>query len=66
MLLIDRSTKGAGGPIVSFDQVRRLEHYIEALKEMGVLPLVYPELFERFRLSPPRACCSMKGFPSCK
>lgn len=26
----------------------------QALKEMVFLPLVYPELFERFRLSPPR------------
>ena len=31
-----------------------LEHYIKALKEMVFLPLVYPELFERFHLSPPR------------
>ena len=41
-------------PSVSFDQVGGLEHYIKALKEMVFLPLVYPELFERFHLSPPR------------
>lgn len=41
-------------PSVSFDQVGGLSHYIKALKEMVFLPLVYPELFERFHLSPPR------------
>ncbi|EIE21008.1 putative 26S proteasome regulatory complex, ATPase RPT2 [Coccomyxa subellipsoidea C-169] len=39
---------------VSFDQVGGLDHYIRALKEMVFLPLVYPELFERFHISPPR------------
>ncbi|CAL5230062.1 g13513 [Coccomyxa viridis] len=41
-------------PSVSFDQVGGLDHYIKALKEMVFLPLVYPELFERFHLTPPR------------
>ncbi|CAL8469143.1 g8684 [Coccomyxa elongata] len=41
-------------PSVSFDQVGGLDHYIKALKEMVFLPLVYPELFERFHISPPR------------
>ena len=41
-------------PSVSFDQVGGLDHYINALKEMVFLPLVYPELFERFHLTPPR------------
>jgi hypothetical protein len=31
-----------------------LDHYIKALKEMIFLPLVYPELFERFHIAPPR------------
>lgn len=39
---------------VTFDQVGGLEHYIKALKEMVFLPLVYPELFERFQITPPR------------
>ncbi len=39
---------------MSFDQVGGLDHYIKALKEMVFLPLVYPELFERFHLTPPR------------
>lgn len=41
-------------PSVTFDQVGGLDHYIRALKEMVFLPLVYPELFERFHLTPPR------------
>lgn len=35
-------------------QVGGLDGYIAALKEMVFLPLVYPELFERFALTPPR------------
>jgi ATP-dependent 26S proteasome regulatory subunit len=35
-------------------QVGGLDGYISALKEMVFLPLVYPELFARFNLSPPR------------
>lgn len=41
-------------PTVSFDQVGGLEQYVKALKEMVFLPLVYPELFERFHITPPR------------
>ena len=41
-------------PSVSFDQVGGLEQYVKALKEMVFLPLVYPELFERFHITPPR------------
>ena len=41
-------------PSVSFDQVGGLEQYVKALKEMVFLPLVYPELFERFHIVPPR------------
>ena len=39
---------------VSFEQVGGLDHYIGALKEMVFLPLLYPELFERFHIQPPR------------
>ncbi|GLI60628.1 hypothetical protein VaNZ11_002825 [Volvox africanus] len=41
-------------PSVGFDQVGGLDSYIEALKEMVFLPLVYPELFTRFNVQPPR------------
>lgn len=41
-------------PTISFDQVGGLDSYIKSLKEMVFLPLVYPELFERFHVQPPR------------
>lgn len=41
-------------PSVGFDQVGGLDTYIDALKEMVFLPLVYPELFTRFNVTPPR------------
>jgi hypothetical protein len=41
-------------PSVTFDQVGGLDGYIDKLKEMIFLPLVYPELFERFHVNPPR------------
>jgi SpoVK/Ycf46/Vps4 family AAA+-type ATPase len=41
-------------PSVTFDQVGGLDGYIDKLKEMIFLPLVYPELFERFNVAPPR------------
>jgi len=31
-----------------------LDHHIRALKEMVVFPLLYPEIFEKFSVSPPR------------
>lgn len=39
---------------VSFDEVGGLDAYIGALKEMVFLPLVYPQLFTRFSITPPR------------
>lgn len=39
---------------VTWDSVGGMDHYIRALKEMVFLPLVYPELFERFNVQPPR------------
>ena len=39
---------------VNFDQVGGLDHYLKQLNEMVFLPLVYPELFECFHLTPPR------------
>lgn len=44
-------------------QVGGLAQYVRALKEMVFLPLVYPELFARFHVQPPRGgwwvllCC---------
>lgn len=39
---------------VSFESVGGLEDHINQLKEMVSLPLLYPEIFERFRIAPPR------------
>jgi SpoVK/Ycf46/Vps4 family AAA+-type ATPase/predicted nucleic acid-binding protein len=39
---------------VGWDQIGGLQHHIDALKEMVVLPLLYPEIFQRFDITPPR------------
>ncbi|KAI0092884.1 hypothetical protein BDY19DRAFT_926936 [Irpex rosettiformis] len=39
---------------VNFDEVGGLDDHINALKEMTLLPLLYPEVFQRFNLTPPR------------
>ncbi|GCB74482.1 hypothetical protein scyTo_0003572 [Scyliorhinus torazame] len=41
---------------VRFDSVGGLSQHIQALKEMVVFPLLYPEVFERFKIQPPRGC----------
>ncbi|KFM27573.1 ATPase family AAA domain-containing protein 2 [Auxenochlorella protothecoides] len=41
-------------PSVSFDSVGGLDGYLRLLKEMVFLPLVYPDLFQRFHIAPPR------------
>jgi ATPase family AAA domain-containing protein 2 len=56
-------TKGTGnaditpvevGKDINFDSVGGLDDRINSLKEMVMLPLLYPELFERFKSKPPR------------
>ena len=37
-----------------FDSIGGLSHHIHALKEMVVFPLLYPEIFEKFKIQPPR------------
>ncbi|KAI5988685.1 AAA-domain-containing protein [Pisolithus orientalis] len=39
---------------VTFDEIGGLDDHIHALKEMTLLPLLYPEVFQRFGLTPPR------------
>ncbi|ETO25298.1 hypothetical protein RFI_11833 [Reticulomyxa filosa] len=39
---------------VDWTMVGGLEHHIEKLKEMVVLPLLYPKEFAQFRMSPPK------------
>lgn len=41
-------------PKVRFDSIGGLSHHIHALKEMVVFPLLYPEIFEKFKIQPPR------------
>lgn len=39
---------------VDFDSVGGLQGHIDQLKEMVALPLLYPEIFMRFKITPPR------------
>uniref|UniRef100_A0A8C5F6Z2 ATPase family AAA domain containing 2B n=1 Tax=Gadus morhua TaxID=8049 RepID=A0A8C5F6Z2_GADMO len=41
---------------MTFDSVGGLSKQIQALKEMVVFPLLYPEVFEKFKIQPPRGC----------
>ncbi|XP_066452845.1 ATPase family AAA domain-containing protein 2B isoform X2 [Eleutherodactylus coqui] len=41
---------------VRFDSVGGLSQHIYALKEMVVFPLLYPEIFEKFKIQPSRGC----------
>ncbi|XP_065608190.1 ATPase family AAA domain-containing protein 2 [Cyrtonyx montezumae] len=41
---------------VRFDAVGGLSDQISSLKEMVIFPLLYPEVFERFKVQPPRGC----------
>jgi SpoVK/Ycf46/Vps4 family AAA+-type ATPase len=39
---------------VTFESVGGMEEHIQKLKEMVSLPLLYPEVFQRFNITPPR------------
>lgn len=39
---------------LSWDDIGGLDHHIRALKEMVFLPLMYPEVFEKFHMEAPR------------
>lgn len=39
---------------VKFNDVGGLDNYIDQLKEMVALPLLYPELYQNFNITPPR------------
>ncbi|XP_041811741.1 ATPase family AAA domain-containing protein 2-like isoform X2 [Chelmon rostratus] len=41
---------------VRFDSIGGLSGHISALKEMVVFPLLYPEVFDNFKIQPPRGC----------
>ncbi|XP_037549408.1 ATPase family AAA domain-containing protein 2 [Nematolebias whitei] len=61
----DKMARGAGladiDPMaidqsVGFDSIGGLSGHISALKEMVVFPLLYPEVFDNFKIQPPRGC----------
>ncbi|KAM6489275.1 AAA domain containing protein [Amanita muscaria] len=39
---------------VTFDEIGGLDEHIHSLKEMTLLPLLYPEVFQQFNITPPR------------
>ncbi|XP_068520434.1 ATPase family AAA domain-containing protein 2-like [Anas acuta] len=41
---------------IGFENVGGLSEHIAALKEMVIFPLLYPEVFQRFNIQPPRGC----------
>ncbi|XP_074542266.1 ATPase family AAA domain-containing protein 2-like isoform X2 [Halichoeres trimaculatus] len=41
---------------VGFESIGGLSGHISALKEMVVFPLLYPEVFDNFKIQPPRGC----------
>ncbi|KAG8883667.1 hypothetical protein FRB97_006157 [Tulasnella sp. 331] len=41
-------------PNITFDEVGGLDDHITSLKEMVSLPLLYPEVFQQFNVTPPR------------
>ncbi|NXQ22914.1 ATAD2 protein, partial [Peucedramus taeniatus] len=64
---VDKDTMKTGGSLagmeqmqmdgsVQFDGVGGLSDHISSLKEMVIFPLLYPEIFERLRIEPPRGC----------
>ncbi|KAG0226619.1 hypothetical protein B0O80DRAFT_205300 [Mortierella sp. GBAus27b] len=42
------------GKSVDFSKVGGLDHHIKSLKEMVILPLLYPEVYTQFQITPPR------------
>lgn len=41
-------------PNVRFTQVGGLDEHIRCLKEMVVFPMLYPEIFNKFKVQPPK------------
>ena len=41
-------------PSIDFDSVGGMQHHVAKLKEMIILPLMYPDAFDRFGITPPR------------
>ncbi|CAM9709894.1 unnamed protein product [Lampetra planeri] len=41
---------------IGFHSIGGLSQHIQALKEMIVFPLLYPEIFQKYSIQPPRGC----------
>lgn len=52
--LSKQSQKEIGDTAVGFEHVAGLDEHITSLKEMVGLPLMYPDIFSRFNINPPR------------
>ena len=55
----DKQTLADADPLgvdqnITFDAVGGLQGHIDQLKEMVTIPLLYPEIFQRFHVTPPR------------
>ena len=49
---------------ITFEDIGGLKQHIRALKEMIMFPLLYPEVFDRFKIIPPRGVL-FHGPPGC-
>ncbi|CAI5447435.1 unnamed protein product [Caenorhabditis angaria] len=49
---------------VTFETVGGLSHHIQSLKEVVLFPMLYPEVFEKFNLNPPKGVV-FYGPPGC-
>lgn len=48
------SSKNTEIPVETFDNIGGLQEHVKSLKEMVAMPLMYPEIFEKFKITPPK------------
>ncbi|KAK9917355.1 hypothetical protein WJX75_003478 [Coccomyxa subellipsoidea] len=53
-MILRRPQPGEQSSMPSWESLGGLQHVVEQLKEMVILPLLYPELYSHMRISPPR------------
>jgi SpoVK/Ycf46/Vps4 family AAA+-type ATPase len=49
---------------IGFSDIGGLNHHIDSLKEMIIFPLMYPEVFDKFNITPPKGVL-FHGPPGC-
>lgn len=64
VMMTSSSTHGRLFQQVTFDSIGGLKQHIRSLKEMILFPLLYPEVFDRFKIQPPRGVL-FYGPPGC-